>query len=81
MIRIARERSPDIHYDVADMTTYRPEKSFDLVTCTGDALNHIPLLTDVEKIFQNVYRYTAPGGYFIFDILLKISASSFVLAR
>lgn len=69
MIAIARQRCPEIPYEVADMTTYRPEKQFDLITCTGDALNHIPELSDVEKIFRNVYDYTAPGGYFIFDIL------------
>lgn len=69
MIDIARNRDPRIHYDVADMTTYRPEKQFDLVTCTGDAVNHIAALSDVEKIFQNVYAYLAPGGYFIFDLL------------
>lgn len=69
MIRIARENSPHIHYDVADMTTYCPEKQFDLVTCTGDALNHIMPLGDVEKILRNVFAYTKPGGYFIFDIL------------
>ena len=69
MIQIARQNTPHIHYDVADMTTYRPDRQFDLVTCTGDALNHIMALDQVEKIFQNVYAYTAPGGYFIFDIL------------
>lgn len=69
MIDIARQSCPAIHYDVADMTTYRPDRQFDLVTCTGDALNHIMALDQVEKIFQNVYTYTAPGGYFIFDIL------------
>ena len=69
MIDIARAGCPEIHYDVADMTTYRPAQQFDLVTCTGDALNHIMALSDVEKIFRNVYAYTAPGGYFIFDIL------------
>lgn len=69
MIDIARGRDPKIHYDVADMTTYRPEKQFDLVTCTGDAVNHIAELSDVEKIFRNVYGYLAPGGYFIFDLL------------
>ena len=69
MIDIARSRDSRIHYDVADMTTYRPEKQFDLVTCTGDAVNHIGELGDVEKIFQNVYGYLAPGGYFIFDLL------------
>ena len=69
MIHIARSRDPRIHYDVADMTTYRPEKQFDLVTCTGDAVNHIAALSDVEKIFRNVYEYLAPGGYFVFDLL------------
>ena len=69
MIEIARKGSPEIHYDVADMITYRPNRQVDLVTCTGDALNHIESLTDVEKIFRNVYACTSEGGYFIFDIL------------
>ena len=69
MIDIARSRDPGISYDVADMTTYRPDKQFDLVTCTGDAVNHIADLSDVEKIFRNVHDYLAPGGYFIFDLL------------
>lgn len=69
MIAIARSESPDIPYDVADMTLYCPDAQFDLVTCTGDALNHIPDLRDVEKIFENVYAYLAPGGLFIFDLL------------
>ena len=69
MIDIARSRNPRISYEVADMTTYCPEKQFDLVTCTGDAVNHIAELADVEKIFRNVYQYLAPGGYFVFDLL------------
>ena len=69
MIAIAREANPDIPFDVADMTAYRPGEVFDLVTCTGDALNHIPALSDVEKIFANVYSILAPGGHFIFDLL------------
>ena len=69
MIDIARQESPDIPYDVADMILYRPDAQFDLVTCTGDALNHIPDLSDVEKIFANIHAYLAPGGYFVFDLL------------
>ena len=69
MIEIAKSRNPEIFYEVADMITYRPEKQFDLVTCTGDAINHIMDLSDVFKIFQNVYAYLNDGGYFIFDIL------------
>ena len=69
MIEIARRNTPHIHYDVADMITYRPQRQFDLVTCTGDAVNHISDLSNVEKIFQNVYSYLTPGGYFVFDLL------------
>ena len=69
MIEIARQRNPAIPYQVADMITYCPETHYDLVTCTGDALNHIRALADIRQIFRNVYRYTSRGGYFIFDIL------------
>lgn len=76
MIEIARQDSPEIPYEVADMITYRPDQRFDLVTCTGDALNHIPALGDIRRIFENVYAYTSPGGYFIFDILNEQEVST-----
>ena len=69
MIAIAKQRNPEIPYEVADMITFRPEKKFDLLTCTGDALNHIMDKSDVKRIFENVYSYLQEGGYFIFDIL------------
>lgn len=76
MIRIARENDPQGAYDVADMITYSPDRCFDLVTCTGDALNHIHNLSDVGEIFRNVHGYLKPGGYFIFDILNEHEVST-----
>lgn len=76
MIDIARENDPDIPYDVADMITYRPERQFDLVTCTGDALNHILNPADLQQIFRNVAGYLAPGGCFVFDLLNEGEISS-----
>ena len=76
MIDIARQADPEGHYDVADMTTYCPQERFDLVTCTGDAVNHIPALSDVEKIFQNVFTYLASGGWFVFDLLNENEVST-----
>ena len=69
MVDIARQENPDIPFEQGDMIVWKPEKSADLVTCTGDALNHIPKLEDIRKIFQNVHSYVNQGGYFIFDIL------------
>ena len=76
MIDIARQGSAQIHYDVADMITYRPDTCFDLVTCTGDAVNHIENLADVEKIFANVNAYLSPGGWFVFDLLNEREVST-----
>ena len=69
MIAIARQNAPDIPYEVADMITYCPNRQYDLVTCTGDALNHIMDPADVEQIFRNIYRYLQPGGWLVFDVL------------
>ena len=76
MIEIARQGNPEIRYHVANMVTFRPEERFDLVTCTGDALNHIAELSDVKRIFENVYASTNPGGYFVFDILNEHEVST-----
>lgn len=76
MIEIARQNAPHIHFDVADMITYRPDQQYDLVTCTGDAVNHIPDLSNVRKIFENVFSYLMPGGYFVFDLLNEREVST-----
>ena len=69
MIDIAWEEDPQGHYAVADMTRYRAETPVELVTCTGDALNHIPSLTDVGRMFHNVWESLDSGEWFLFDIL------------
>ena len=76
MIAIARQRCPEIRYEVADMTTYRPDRQFDLVTCTGDSLNHIMRPADLEAVFSNVYGYLAEGGWFLFDLLNENEVST-----
>ena len=69
MVDLARAENPDIPFEQGNMIFWKPKRAVDLVTCTGDALNHIPDMADIRRIFQNVYDYVNPGGYFIFDIL------------
>lgn len=73
MINIARERNSSIPFSVGDMVTYLPDTQFDLVTSTEDALNHILTPEKVFRVFQNVFQYLSPGGYFIFDVLKEDS--------
>lgn len=69
MIDIAAKENPDIPFDVADMVTYSPNDTFDLITCTGDALNHISDPKAIGQIFNNTHRLMNPGGHFVFDLL------------
>ena len=69
MIDIARQRSPQLRYAVADIVSMRLDRRFDLATCTGDAINHIADLADVGRVFANVNNALNPGGYFVFDLL------------
>ena len=69
MVALAREQFPGLSFEVGNMVTYRPEACFDLVTCTGDALNHLFSLEDVAAVFRNVHDMLDPGGWFVFDLL------------
>ena len=69
MIAIARERSSELRYEAGDMTAFAVDDRFDLVTCTGDALNHVTELGDVRKVFACVHDALNPGGLFVFDLL------------
>lgn len=76
MIAIARASCPEIRYDVADMVTYAPGEEYDIVTCTGDALNHVSDMGDVSQIFRNVFSFLRNGGCFVFDILNEQEVST-----
>lgn len=69
MIDIARNRAPGLEYRVGDMTAFEIDRRFDLVTCTGDALNHVTEPANIRKVFANVREALNPGGLFIFDLL------------
>ena len=69
MIAMAKEKYPHIPFEVENMVTWKSDDSYDLVTSTCDALNHILEPEDVKQVFRNVYEYVNPGGYFLFDLL------------
>jgi len=69
MIAVASARAPGLRYRVGNMVTLETERRFDLVTCTGDALNHVTDIEDIRRVFRNVHRALNPGGLFVFDLL------------
>jgi len=69
MIEIAKELHPHIDFKVLDMANFNLNKTFDLVTCTCDSLNHLDNINDVESACTNAYNHLNNEGLFIFDII------------
>ena len=72
MCRLARQKAriAGVRLQVlcADMRTFRLPSKVDLVTCEGDALNHVPGKSDLIHVARSVAKALSPGGYFYFDV-------------
>jgi SAM-dependent methyltransferase len=51
-----------------DMRTFRLPEKVALVTCEYDAVNHVPLRSDLARVARAVASALQPGGYFYFDV-------------
>lgn len=71
MAAVAREKGAEVH--VADMRALPALGAFDLVTCLGDALNHLLALDDVQTALGEMRRALAPGGLVVFDLNLFVA--------
>lgn len=68
MIEIAQENVQKGHFEVADMTTYQPSCTFDLVLCVCDSLNYILGFENQIKVLKMAYQALNEQGTLIFDI-------------
>ena len=57
-----------IQYVQQDMRELELYGTVDVTICTLDSLNHLPDLSDVQKVFRRVADVTEPGGLFVFDM-------------
>lgn len=57
----------DILYVNQDIIEFQPTHEVDFVCCVCDGINYIPT-EQLPQLFDNIAKYVASGGYFIFDI-------------
>jgi len=68
MLRVAKEKLPDVQFVQADMTDFSLQQKFDIVCCLHNSVNHLLTFEDWEKMFANVARHLKKQGIFIFDV-------------
>ena len=62
------ESHKNIQYVCQDMRKLELYGCVDITVCALDSLNHLESLSDIKLVFENVYKFTEPGGLFIFDM-------------
>lgn len=71
MLTLANQKAIAAKLDLpliqGDMRDLSGLPSFDIVTCFDDSLCYMKDLTDVRKVFQQVYNLLPQTGYFMFD--------------
>lgn len=75
IIEIANEKKKinrfDIDFHVNDMTNFRMNKKYDMITCFFDSINFLKTKNDINKMLDCVQAHLKEGGYFICDIFSK----------
>lgn len=67
MIKIAKEKSAKVNFFVDDMTMFKKENEYDVITCLHDAVNCLEKIRNWKKFFQNMFLSLKQGGIFVFD--------------
>lgn len=67
MIKVAKQKLPDADIRIADMTKFDFGKSFDIVLCVYDSINHLPEWQDWQATFAKAHEHLNENGLFIFD--------------
>jgi len=70
MVALAESKSmntPNVSFEVQDMTRFIVRGEFDIITCTFDSLNYVLNIHDVEAMFVRVARSLKKSGLFVFD--------------
>ena len=66
MVKYAQDhnQSQKLNFIKGDMTNFLLKKNFDLITCNYDAINHLTLFEDWQKMFNKVYDHLKVGGFY-----------------
>ena len=67
MLSVARERYPDISFHQGDMTDFRLQRAFDVVTCLFSSIGYVKTVERMEGAIANMARHLCPGGLLVVE--------------
>ena len=67
MLRIARKKHPDVVFHRGDMTSFKLNNRFDIITCLFSAIGHVKTKTRMRRAVRNMASHLQPGGLMILE--------------
>jgi ubiquinone/menaquinone biosynthesis C-methylase UbiE len=67
MLKVARNKHPEIRFTQGDMRDFDLHKQFDAVTCLFSAIGYMTTKSDLQKALQNMSRHLLPGGVLLVE--------------
>jgi SAM-dependent methyltransferase len=67
MLRIARKKHPDILFHMGDMTSFKLENRFDVITCLFSAIGHVKTKARLIRAVRNMANHLQRGGLMILE--------------
>ncbi len=68
MLKIAREKVPDVEFIIGDMKKLDLRRKFDVVICMFSAMNYNVTVEELKLTLTNFYGHLNKGGVLIFDL-------------
>lgn len=68
MLRIAREKLPDVEFIEGDMKKLDVNHEFDVLICMFSAMNYNTTPEELKTTLKNFYTHLKKGGVLIFDL-------------
>lgn len=67
MIKMAKRNDSKSHYSVDDITSFKINKKFNIITCAFDTINHLSTIEEWGRLFERAAIHLEDEGTFIFD--------------
>lgn len=67
LLEIARQKSPNARFEIADMTNFQLGKQYDIVMCLFSAIGYVKTLENVRKTLQCFRNHLSPNGSIIIE--------------
>lgn len=67
MIRIAKQKCPEILFHQADMADFSIERKFDVITCLFSSIAYVKTIDKMEQTLTRIEHHLNPGGIVIIE--------------